>query len=138
MTSTLATIHRPRFRRRHWLARLLIVVIALSHAGVSFANLVSVSHLPTTSQEHDGAVLASQLHDHEHSHDLDEEGKGQGGVHAHGHDASDHCHDKPNLPPDDARALVRPAESWDALVRAPAYPPASFAFERPPKKLPIL
>ena len=121
--------------RMPFMARLLVLMLALLHVCSGIANMASTSHDMATWSGHDNAtLLASQSGGHDHNHDEPEVDDGSNG-HQHGHHAADHSHDKPNLSGDNTLAVVRLEQSWRISLAALAYPAPCFSFERPPKAL---
>lgn len=123
-------------RRALILARLLIVLVALLHGWGSYASAVSSSHDPVAWSEH-GSALAETLSPH-HGHSHDDPGTGDGGPESpNGHDAADHTHDKSNLPRNGAQAAMAATDDWSLVHQVPLYPAPYFAFDRPPRPLPL-
>lgn len=108
------------------MTRLLVLLLALFHGWGSFANAVSISHAGAFWSDAGNAAHAP--HSPHHDHDAGSEG---------GHDGADHSHDKMGLPPEDALAALSPGRHRSAARPEPFCPLFSFAFERPPKQLPL-
>ncbi len=124
-------------RRASILARLLIVLVALLHGWGSYASAVSSSsHDPVAWSGHGGALAETLSTHHGHSHD--DPGIDDGGPESpNGHDAADHGHDKSNLPRNGAQAAMSSTDDWSLVHRVSNYPAPYFAFDRPPKPLPL-
>ncbi|MDP2242189.1 MAG: hypothetical protein Q8K18_18790 [Burkholderiales bacterium] len=126
--------HRTLGRRPCLMTKLLVMFVALFYGFMSHASIVSTSHAPANWSGHDNApLLAAQSGDHDHSHDDPQTGDRSAG-HQHGNHATDHSHDKSNLPrSDDTHAAMKLPDIWGTAPRTPAYPEPCFSFERPPK-----
>ncbi|MDX5362974.1 MAG: hypothetical protein LPJ91_02300 [Pseudazoarcus pumilus] len=121
-----AAASRPSCRLT--LTRCLLWLLVFAHLFVGTVGAASLSHVPLDdiAQAH-----APDGHWHGHSHDADEDDTS-----AHpAHDASDHSHDKPNVPP---MHLSRASACAASLVTGEPlrdYPPPCWLPERPPKSL---
>lgn len=123
-------------RRASALARLLIVLFALMHGWGSFANVVSSSHDPAAWSEPGSALVEAHFLHHGHSHE--DFGTDDGGSeNLNGHNAADHSHDKPNLPRNGAQVAMAATDDWSLADPVPFHPAPYFAFDRPPKILPL-
>lgn len=123
-------------RRSPILARLLFVFVALLHGWASYASVASASHDPVVWSEHGSALIEAQSPHHGHSHD--DSGTDDGGPESpNGHNAADHSHDKPNLPRNGSQAVIASTGDWSLVHQVPLYPAPYFAFDRPPKHLPL-
>jgi hypothetical protein len=118
------------------LARLLIVLFALIHGWGAYASVISSSHDPVAWSEPASALADANSPHHGHSHD--DIGTDDGGSEGlNGHNAADHSHDKPNLPRSGAQAAIASADDWNPTGQVPLRPAPYFAFDRPPKPLPL-
>jgi ABC-type nickel/cobalt efflux system permease component RcnA len=117
------------------LAKFLVVLVMLFHSWGAYANISSSSHDPANWSGHHSTLEAGPEH-HEHSHD-DPDPQDHGAGHQHVHNAADHSHEKSSLPRNVAAASATLKEVWSTVLRVPIHPAPCFAFERPPKHLPI-
>lgn len=112
------------------LARCLLWLLVFAHLFVGTVGAASLSHVPLEDITH---THASEAHAHGHVHDADEPGS----TSAHpAHDATDHSHDKPNVPPlhlSRGPACATPLNAGEKRLDYPA--PCSLP-ERPPRSLP--
>lgn len=136
MPSTTASRARHLSLRAPVFARLLIVLFALIHGWGSYASVVSSSHDPVAWSEPGSALVEAHSATHGHNHDEPETDDG-GSESPNGHNAADHSHDKPNLPRSGAQAAMASADDWRLVHQVPFYPAPYFAFDRPPKHLPL-
>lgn len=134
MNTAPAPTRDPFCQFRNLAPRLLLVVVALCYAGVSYANVISASHLPASWQQHAGEPSSAHL-DHEHGDALPAGDDGSDG-HQHGHDAADHSHECPNVPLAGAHAAPLANQPWLACLSVSRYAAPPFDFERPPKAAP--
>lgn len=108
----------------HPLLRFFVVLIALAHLSIGFANSASLSHSP---HGHDG--LTHEV-DHSHDHaDATDDDSPSGGH----HDAADHSHDKPNLPPMQVARALSLTQTWACGDPRRDYASPTGSLERPPK-----
>ena len=118
------------------LAKFLVVLVMLFHSWGAYANISSSSHDPEKWFGYNSALLEAGPEHHEHSHD-DPDSQDRSAGHQHVHNAADHSHDKSNLPRNAALASAPQKDVWSTALRVPIHPAPCFAFERPPKPLPI-
>lgn len=105
-------------------------MLVLAHSVIGTVGAASLSHVPLGDVAH---VHASGDHGHGHSHDADEPDRA--GVHA-AHDATDHSHDKPNVPPLHLTRALACAEPLNAGEGRRDYPSPCSLPERPPRSVP--
>lgn len=118
------------------LAKFLVVLVMLFHSWGSYASISSSSHDPENWSAHNSALFEAGPEHHEHSHD-DPDSQDRSAGHQHAHNAADHSHEKSSLPRNVAAASGSPKDVWGTALRVPIHPAPCFAFERPPKQLPI-
>ena len=103
--------------------------IAVFYALMSYANIVSISHMPASGTGHDNAsIVALHAGGHDHS-DAESEPAGK----RLGHHGADHSHDTPNLLSSPIPSVVKFKNVWLAAYLVQAYPSPCFSFERPPR-----
>ena len=112
-------------------ARYLLWILVLAHLFVGTVGAASLSHVPLEDISH---AHLSDDHSHGHVHHAD----GSDSVDAHpAHDATDHSHDKPNVPPLHlSREPACPAP-LNASEKRQDYPAPCSLPERPPRSLPM-
>lgn len=113
------------------LARCLLWMLVIAHLFVATAGAASLSHVPLGDLAH---VHVSDGHTHDHSHHADEPDS----TDAHpAHDATDHSHDKPNVPPLHQSRAPACAAALNADEKRHDYHTYCSPPERPPKSLPM-
>lgn len=108
----------------HPLLRFFVVLIALSHLCIGFANASSLSHVPFA----DDRLTHEVDHPHEHIDATDDDSRSGGH-----HDAADHSHDKPNVPPMQVSRAFPVLKTWACGYPRRNYATHPGALERPPK-----
>lgn len=112
-------------------AKCLLWMLVLAHLFVGTVGAASLSHVSFEDVTH---THVSGDHGHGHAHAADE--PEQAGAH-HAHDATDHSHDKPNVPPPQLSRALAYASTLNASERRRDYPSPCSLPERPPKQLPM-
>lgn len=106
------------------LQRFFIVLIALAHLCIGFANASSLSHVPAGDCE----ITHDVNHLHEHT-DATGDDSSSGGH----HNAADHSHDKPNVPPIQVARALPTLQIWACGDPRRNYASPPNSLERPPK-----
>lgn len=115
---------------RSTITRILLWMLVLAHSAIGTVGAASLSHVPLGDAAH---VHVSGGHGDSHSHDAEEPDRA--GTHP-AHDATDHSHDKPNVPPLHLTRALTCVEPLNAREARRDYPSPCSLPERPPRPIP--